>query len=146
MYMQQRTGSFKEEFSKNTFYRLSSAVASSLLSPLATTCSVLFPVLVIIPVSCCPHAVNEHTITTMIIKNNLFFISFFLLSFYIIIRSMMYNCPSLYSAVMSPPILSVSTLMKTLLKHLYNSCNLHNYNLWHHSTEHHIKPYLTHML
>ena len=38
MYMQQRTGSFKEEFSKNTFYRLSSAVASSLLSPLATTC------------------------------------------------------------------------------------------------------------
>ena len=76
MYMQQRTGSFKEEFSKNTFYRLSSAVASSLLSPLATTCSVLFPVLVIIPVSCCPHAVNEHTITTIIIKNNLFFIIF----------------------------------------------------------------------
>ena len=77
MYMQQRTGSFKEEFSKNTFYRLSSAVASSLLSPLATTCSVLFPVLIIIPVSCCPHAVNEHTIITEIIKNDLFFISFF---------------------------------------------------------------------
>ena len=108
---------------------LSSAVASSLLSLLVTTCSVLFPVLVIVPVSCYPHAVNEHTITTMIIKNNLFFISFFLLSFYIIICSMIYNCPSLYSAVMSPPILSVSTLMKTLLKHLYNSCNLHNYNL-----------------
>lgn len=80
---------------------LSSAVASSLLSSLATTYSVLFPVFVIVPVSCCPHAVNEHTIITEIIKNNLFFISFFpaILHYYSFqddIFSLAANCISIF--------------------------------------------------